>query len=181
MNGRTNLYSFIHGRDTSINTRPPRPEKQVNLDQFLAEESDTETSDVERISSETNYIESSEQANVFLRIRPIDETREGWKYNVNENNFIVETGAYDGNSRNKDTKIEKKFTFSKILDQNVTQQQLFATAIQPLISKQENVSFLCYGTSGSGKTFTLHGKFKFNVFTLIIKFFNINNICIHTR
>lgn len=154
-----NLYSFIHGRNTSIITRPPRPEKQVILDEMLSEESDSETCESECLTSHASSVDQqlSERANVYLRIRPIDAVRDGWKYKVVGNTFIIETESSDGSSRNKDTKVEKKFTFSKILEQNVTQQQLFTTAIQPLLLKQDNVNFLCYGTSGSGKTFTLHG------------------------
>lgn len=94
---------------------------------------------------------------VFLRLRPQNLPQSNL-YRVFDN-VIEITGVEDAQNRNKDT-TEKQFSFTKIFEETSVQRAVYDRAVYPGLRDLLNstgATFLTYGTSGSGKTFTLMG------------------------
>lgn len=57
--------------------------------------------------------------------------------------------------------ITYEFAFSRILDQSVSQRELYLSSVDPLVSRfhldASNSLVFCYGVTNSGKTYTLFG------------------------
>ena len=51
----------------------------------------------------------------------------------------------------------KEFSFSNVFDSAVNQQEIYNQCIKDKIESEDSFTVLTYGTSGSGKTFTLLG------------------------
>lgn len=119
------------------------------------------------LSSHTASTESivdltdGETVSVHLRLRPIIgfNSKNNATYYVQENTLITHFSEQLAHNPNKD-KTEKHFTFTSILDEQVDQVKLYNQCVRPVISEMFNdrgATILCYGTSGSGKTFTILG------------------------
>lgn len=109
-------------------------------------------------------------AKSFLRIRPIngysskdplaaffklDETRIECRPPVQSQTFKNSKS----NLRSEDVK-KRIFEFDKILDETANQEQLYNDCVQPLLTQYfdgDNVMLFAYGTTSSGKTFTIKG------------------------
>lgn len=104
----------------------------------------------------------------FLRIRPID----GCSSKDNNSVFFqlddtriecrapVHSQQYKNSKSNLDRLKKRIFEFDKILDEKADQEQLYNDCVQPLLTKYfdgENVLLFAYGTTSSGKTFTMQG------------------------
>lgn len=94
------------------------------------------------------------EAQVFLRLRPIPSAQSE-TYLVRENKLIVRSSLPKPNEA-----FEKSFEFSKIFPDDTTQRTLFDECVSPSITQLSDIdgaTFLTYGTSGSGKTYTTIG------------------------
>ncbi|KAL5292342.1 kinesin-A family protein [Megaselia abdita] len=151
--------SFLHPRDPSIDRRyRPCPKKAQNLDEIYEDyedsdievisseyESDTETASLESLASTKPATE--EGALVYLRLKPVEEFCEFYSIQPHHKRLITSTA--NGN--------QKQFVFSDIFDGMVTQKEVYEQCVKPRIDNDENFTIMSYGTSGSGKTFTLIG------------------------
>lgn len=119
------------------------------------------------LSSNTASTESivdltdGENVSVHLRLRPISgfNSKKNGTYHVQDNDLITHYSDQVAYNPNKD-KTEKHFSFTSILDEKVDQVSFYNQCVRPLISEIFNdrgATILCYGTSGSGKTFTILG------------------------
>lgn len=88
---------------------------------------------------------SDDAASVFLRVRP---TNNPGMYGIEDKVFRV---------FNSDHSVEKQFTFSDVFGAKVTQREVYNSSVERQIDSDENLTLLMYGTSGSGKTYTLMG------------------------
>jgi len=146
-------YSYLHAREPSVDRRfRPRPNRQVNLD-AIYDISDEEGSSETGCSTKST---DTDPVNVFLRLRPANGYDSLNLYNINENTLIVKQ-AEDKTSINKDLS-EKHFTFSKIFNEEVPQWDVYNYSVRDSLKEEMCATFLTYGTSGSGKTYTLLGK-----------------------
>lgn len=88
---------------------------------------------------------------VYLRLRPINEEASGSPYTVFDNMIEV--------IPNKDI-TEKQFYFTQIFGPNLSQKNVYDRAIYSALRDPLAVAgstFLSFGTSGAGKTFTTIG------------------------
>lgn len=53
--------------------------------------------------------------------------------------------------------MEKQFKFSDVFGDDVMQREVYSSSVESSIDNEENLTLLMYGTSGSGKTYTLMG------------------------
>lgn len=164
--------SYLYSRDPSVDrSRRICPKKKVKLldrvvelggDLDAEETGFEENNEIESkptkgdgllssFSSSQASIESNESgATVFLRLRPT--VKPSPLYTV-ENNFLkVQTVEPIG----KDL-TEKHYTFSHVFDTDASQRDIYETCVRSYIDSDESLTLLTYGTSGSGKTFTMHG------------------------
>lgn len=147
--------SYLHQRDPSIDRRfRPRPVEKFNLYNAIKEDDkdSTSTSEFESVGSSVSSTSETE-ASVYLRLKPT--TPQSSLYRTDGQTFIVQN-TENGTSNNKDTS-EKHFEFTKIFEEQTSQSELYNNCVAPYIEAEEDLTVLTYGTSGSGKTFTMHG------------------------
>lgn len=158
---RDQLYSFLNPREPSMDRRqfqlPVEPKK--NLDAILDESS---TSESETASSCSSEYFKTDTASVFLRMRPMCKTTKEQfdsRYTIDNNVFITQCAENDSSS-NK----QSHFKFSNIFKEDIPQSEIYNTCVAGSIENEANATVMTYGTSGSGKTFTVLGKFFFFCF-----------------
>lgn len=155
------------GIENSVDRRMrPRPNTRVNLESLMSNESRDSSS---RSSSPSNRSPSPIQANrceevpelvkdegtvkVCLRLRPhLKSNPVRLAFRIQENTLLARSS--DDNST------ERQYTFSDIFNDSVSQAQVYESCIKAAISNitgDRGATFLTYGTSGSGKTYTLLG------------------------
>lgn len=150
--------SYMHQRDPSIDRRyRPRP----NNVRALYKE--TEEEDIENITNNTNSQASASSlssletadncASVFLRLRP---NQKPCKHYVVEKNTLKVQAIENVTTNNKDL-TEKHFDFSNIFHNEASQFDVYNHCVNTSIEHEENLTVLTYGTSGSGKTYTMYG------------------------
>lgn len=108
-------------------------------------------------ASRDNNIESADNesaAAVVLRLRPTGRS-EVSDFSIERNVFKHRMPV--GTDCNQIKVPEKHFTFSHIFPESTTQSCVYDTCVHDAIQNDENLTVLTYGTSGSGKTFTLLG------------------------
>eukprot|EP00401_Gymnodinium_catenatum_P003478 CAMPEP_0117514184 /NCGR_PEP_ID=MMETSP0784-20121206/29939_1 /TAXON_ID=39447 /ORGANISM="" /LENGTH=991 /DNA_ID=CAMNT_0005309973 /DNA_START=44 /DNA_END=3015 /DNA_ORIENTATION=+ len=99
--------------------------------------------------------ESMPPVTVMCRVRPTD-SYEGKDPDVKKQALTVDNSEIsldDGSSR------QRKFRVSRVLDEKMTQSEVF-TAAEPLVDAVANGGSACifaYGATGSGKTYTMQG------------------------
>lgn len=171
--------SYLHSRDPSIDRSRRRcPKKKLKLLDRVAEldadfdgneydEQNENSSSTANSSEQTKNgglsnsfassqisIDSCESgATVYLRLRPISKPSP--LYTV-ENNVLKVHNIELSSTNNKDL-AEKHYEFSNVFENNATQRDIYETCIRSYIDSDESLTLLTYGTSGSGKTFTMHG------------------------
>lgn len=140
----------------------PRPNTRVNLERLMSNDSRSSSS---RSSSPSHRSSSpippeqpepakdNETVRVCLRLRPhLRSNPYKAAFRIHENSLLAKN--VDDNST------ERQFTFSEIFDDKVSQAEVYDRCIKPAmrnISGERGATFLTYGTSGSGKTYTLLG------------------------
>lgn len=163
------IRSFLMPRDPSIDRRfRPRPTKKQRLFDEVILESDDESTDGSDTESEytTNYeddgssVDNSESETgpqVFLRLRPVESPSK--QYMISDcGNVLITSAAATENSSNNVNRMEKHYSFTSIFDSEVGQRDVYDKCVGPSILDEECVTIMAYGTSGSGKTYTLLGK-----------------------
>ncbi|XP_073841381.1 kinesin-like protein subito [Musca autumnalis] len=170
LNPQREVRSFLMARDPSIDRRfRPRPQTRERLFAEIAEDdysSDSSESDIDSDvrSSGVNDANSSDGSTVetgalvYLRLRPVSPCPSP-AYKISEDGNVLITGpplecASTSNNKNS---MEKHYSFSGIFTANVSQSEVYDKCIGPKIEAEEGLSVMTYGTSGSGKTFTLLG------------------------
>lgn len=135
--------SYIIGRDHSIDprNRPVQtefvPTARTNLYTLYDEN--------EENSSSSESLASNDTASVYLRVRP---TANDSHYSIENNYFSI---------FNNNRCVEKQFKFTGVFGDDVMQREVYSSSIESSIDNDENITLLMYGTSGSGKTYTLMG------------------------
>ncbi|XP_061402405.1 kinesin-like protein subito [Musca vetustissima] len=172
LNPQREVRSFLMARDPSIDRRfRPRPQKRERLFAEIEEDdysSDSSVSDVDsdvRSSGITDANSSDGSASqvetgalVYLRLRPVSPCPSP-SYKISEDGNVLITGpplecASTSNNKNS---MEKHYSFSGIFNATVSQSEVYEKCIGQRIEAEESLSVMTYGTSGSGKTFTLLG------------------------
>lgn len=151
--------SYMYQRDPSVDRRyRPKPRKIRDLFKEITEEEDTENmapngSSISSACSQNSSDTIDTTASVFLRLRPL---KKACKHYEAENNLLKVLPIEITTSNNKDM-AEKHFEFSKIFHSNATQLDIYNQSVHASIQNDENLTILTYGTSGSGKTYTMYG------------------------
>lgn len=164
--------SYLYGRapDPTVDRRyRPCPDMRVNLYQNMIEE-DEEESTTDCVSSPaeagaaavrctSNSSASSgasgddSNAVVVLRLRPTAKMCADFSF---ERNIFKHRIANTTDC--SQAKIpEKHFTFGSIFPETTSQSEVYQTCVYDAIENEDALTVLTYGTSGSGKTFTLLG------------------------
>lgn len=89
-----------------------------------------------------------ETASVYLRLRPSGNVCS--QYRIDKNIFKIRDDPL------KDVP-EKQYKFSNIFNGEASQSEIYNKCVKAAVEDGENLTILTYGTSGSGKTFTLMG------------------------
>jgi len=169
--------SFLMARDPSIDRRfRPRPNKKMRLfdniqeseEESFSEYSDTEseykyqtTGTTDGTSCATSAADSSSVETgpqVFMRVRPVKDASKA--YIISEDANVLITSCKVDSTSNNVNRMEKHFGFTSIFDSTVGQRDIYNVCVGPKIMEEECVTIMTYGTSGSGKTYTLLGKLK---------------------
>lgn len=174
MSFKREVRSFLMPRDPSIDRRfRPCPQKRERLFNEIEEENDfDEESDSDSMEEDyydtrstgeglTESTDSSAAvetgALVYLRLKPVENPSAA--YSISVEGKVLITGPPTeivSSSKNKNS-MEKHYSFSEIFDSEVSQREVYEKCIGEKIMSEESFTVLTYGTSGSGKTFTLLG------------------------
>ncbi|XP_054739331.1 kinesin-like protein subito [Anastrepha obliqua] len=162
--------SFLRARDPSVDRcSRPRPERQVRLFHEITEEGQAELNSDADISSSyedlsTPLCEASSElctdsnaALVYLRLRPVPHISSSYTISEAGNVLIAGPSNDTTSTSNNKNKMEQHYSFSSVFDSTVKQDEIYRICIAPRIESTDNFTVLTYGTSGSGKTFTLLG------------------------
>lgn len=88
---------------------------------------------------------SNDTASVYLRVRPT----------MYDSHYLVENNVFKILNHNRS--VEKQFQFSAVFEDVVMQREVYSSSVESSVDNEENLTLLMYGTSGSGKTYTLMG------------------------
>uniref|UniRef100_A0A1B0A426 Kinesin motor domain-containing protein n=1 Tax=Glossina pallidipes TaxID=7398 RepID=A0A1B0A426_GLOPL len=168
------IRSFLMPRDPSIDRRfRPRPQQRIALFHDIKEEDDdweiesslddtSELASADRISETASSGAISDAnppneagASVYLRLRPVDCPTSAFAISK-EGNILICCPPHEATNLNKNS-TEKHYSFTDIFDSHVGQHEIYEKCIGQKIITEESFTVLTYGTSGSGKTFTLLG------------------------
>ncbi|XP_055624598.1 kinesin-like protein subito [Toxorhynchites rutilus septentrionalis] len=164
--------SFLDSGANSVDRRMrPRPNTRINLETLMCDENrnSSGSSSSSRRSSSPNHTDfyenipelpetpkDDETVKVCLRLRPhLKNKPYNVAFRIHENTLLARTVD--------ETSTERKYTFSEIFNDNVSQAEVYDRCIKPAIRNimgDRGATFLTYGTSGSGKTYTLLGNNK---------------------
>ncbi|CAO1400715.1 unnamed protein product [Diamesa serratosioi] len=115
-----------------------------------------ETKDVEESS---NKDKDTERIHVHLRLRPtIKQELQCYTVDV-DNSKLIAKDQFNINNLNKDI-TEKHYKFTSILDADVDQVGVYEKSVKPILNDsfaERGATFLTYGCSSSGKTYTILG------------------------
>lgn len=104
--------------------------------------------------SSTSSAVVPETANVFLRLRPLRDNHTNWDDLTVQSDHTLTINSQAGSNRRE---MEKTFTFSGIFDSGDHQRAVYQQSVKKLVENDRDTVVLTYGTSGSGKTFTILG------------------------
>lgn len=149
--------SYMRQRDPSVDRRyRPRPNRARDLFREISEDAECEQSFnalTSTLNAQATAAESDSMASVYLRLRPL--TKVCRNYAV-DGNVLKVHGTESSTTNNKDLE-EKHFEFSDIFHDMTTQSEVYEKCVKSSIQNEENITVMAYGTSGSGKTYTMHG------------------------
>ncbi|KAJ8678065.1 hypothetical protein QAD02_013852, partial [Eretmocerus hayati] len=169
--------SYLYGRDPSILAYGQRPipshESRKNLMSMLdgEKEDNVTNSGTAKISGTGLESRPVQTIKVFLRVKPLPPEvsitpQQAEAYTIlNSTTLLTKVPSLDQNSsclkKSKCTDVVcKKFLFTQTFGPNTTQLQLFEQAVKPQMMdflNGRNSIIMSYGTTNSGKTFTLQG------------------------
>lgn len=151
--------SYMYQRDPSVDrSYRPRPKTTRNLFREIEEDEELENIPPNGSSLSIAWSQNSSDtvdttASVFLRLRPLKKPCKNYEAETNTLKIIPIENA---STNNKDL-TEKHFAFSKIFQNKATQLDIYNQTVHSSIQNDESLTILTYGTSGSGKTFTMYG------------------------
>ncbi|XP_055686420.1 kinesin-like protein subito [Lutzomyia longipalpis] len=155
--------SFLNPRDPSIDfhNRPMPVVSQPRLEPLLTEEEEESGCSVDATGStgSTESLSFAEgRVDVYLRLRSPGTYAPGQKklYEATMTGLKVQCGKKNASGQSKDS-CTQLFSFTKVFEHLNNQRDIFHGAIKQHIENEEDAVFLTYGTSGSGKTYTLLG------------------------
>ncbi|XP_050074140.1 kinesin-like protein subito [Anopheles maculipalpis] len=167
--------SFLNAVENSVDRRRrPRPISRIRLETLLADDRQScvslphgstmplATAAVldevfeEQYEPDDAVVETKEEetVKVCLRLRPYTKMGGRMSIKIKENTLIARCQGENQSSS------EKHYTFSNVFEENVSQAEVYDCCIRPTIRPtlgEPGATFLTYGTSGSGKTYTLLG------------------------
>uniref|UniRef100_W8BZL4 Kinesin-like protein subito n=1 Tax=Ceratitis capitata TaxID=7213 RepID=W8BZL4_CERCA len=163
--------SFLRARDPSVDRCfRPRPDRQVRLFDEIQEEGQTDYNSDADVSSSSEDVSTalSEASNdtttdsnaalVYLRLKPVTNISTSYTITPKGNVLTVGPSNDASSTSNNKNKMEQHYSFSAVFESNVKQDEVYRICIAPRIENQtDSFTVLTYGTSGSGKTFTLLG------------------------
>ncbi|XP_058067111.1 kinesin-like protein subito [Anopheles bellator] len=160
--------SFLEAAESSVDRRKrPRPMKGNSWESLLAERQSRIAIPEEEISpasgvedeladaEESTELKDEETVKVCLRLRPYIKSNSGRMGLKIKDNMLIARCIGENQSSS-----EKRFTFSHIYDDHVSQADVYDSSIRPMIRPglgEPGATILTYGTSASGKTYTLLG------------------------
>ncbi|KAK2580830.1 hypothetical protein KPH14_005912 [Odynerus spinipes] len=154
---------------------PSSPIARSSMENVLIEESEVESidSDVEDSIPESPRVATSPIFDVFLKIKPgTRTTRNNMPISVNKSSYAVLNPTTlrtrftpCGKPRTPrlsrpSSSVTKTFTFSKIFEPEISQAEFFEQTVKQRIVEfltGQNSTIMTYGTTNSGKTYTLYG------------------------
>lgn len=154
--------SYLYQRNPSIDRMyRPRPKNCIrNLCKEIEEDDEFENmvpngnSAISTTSSNGSDMDTIDtKASVFLRLCPVKQPSEQYEA---ENNLLKVLPVKIASTNNKDLS-EKHFEFSKIFHTDASQLDIYNQLVHPFVQNDESLTVLTYGTSGSGKTYTMYG------------------------
>ncbi|XP_018309472.1 kinesin-like protein KIF20B [Mycetomoellerius zeteki] len=162
--------SYLFGRDPSIlaySQRPfPSKDAKKNLLSLYEVEEDNSTN---KNTSERSESQTLQTIKVYLRLKPFpkklkltEEQQEAYKI-ANSTTLLTKVPILDNNGSIKQSKSEivcRRFTFSQTFGPETTQLELFEQTVQQLMIDflaGQNCTIMTYGTTNSGKSYTLQG------------------------
>ena len=120
---------------------------------------------------------------ICVRKRPVlSFEREYGAYDIayipkNSNEIILHDGRLARNGRRL-IMTHRKYRFDKIWDENTDNRQVCSFVIEPLLSwieKGMSATLLCYGQTGTGKTYTLLGALDYISYRVLKKHLEVSN------
>ncbi|KYM94993.1 Kinesin-like protein KIF20A [Cyphomyrmex costatus] len=162
--------SYLFGRDPSIlaYSQRPFPSKDTKKNLLSLYEAEEDNSANEN-TSERSESQTLQTIKVYLRLKPFpkklkltEEQQEAYKI-ANSTTLLTKVPILDHNGSTKQSKSEivcRKFTFSQTFGPETTQLELFEQTVQQLMIDfvaGQNCTIMTYGTTNSGKSYTLQG------------------------
>ncbi|KYN11637.1 Kinesin-like protein KIF20A [Trachymyrmex cornetzi] len=162
--------SYLFGRDPSIlaYSQRPFPSKDAKKNLLSLYEVEEANSTNEN-TSERSESQTLQTIKVYLRLKPFpkklkltEEQQEAYKI-ANSTTLLTNVPILDNNGSTKQSKSEivcRKFTFSQTFGPETTQLELFEQTVQQLMIDflaGQNCTIMTYGTTNSGKSYTLQG------------------------
>ncbi|RLU22616.1 hypothetical protein DMN91_004894 [Ooceraea biroi] len=163
--------SYLFGRDPSILAYGQRPHPSKDTKKNLLSLYETEEIESVNLPSENSESQTLQTVKVYLRLKPFprnikltEEQQEAYKIK-NTTTLVTRLPILDNNmSTIKQSKsneiICKKFTFSQTFGPEITQLELFQQTVQQQMTDfliGHNCTIMTYGTTNSGKSYTLQG------------------------
>ncbi|XP_044009997.1 kinesin-like protein KIF20A [Aphidius gifuensis] len=163
--------SYLYGRDPSILAYGHRPiiskESKINLLSVYESEESICHDSVASLDAETL---SSQTVKVYLRMKPFPsklkitkELEDAYKI-INQTTLLTKLPCFDNTSvsmkKNSVDTVTRKFTFTETFGPETTQLAIFEQAMKPMLIKflsGQNCTAMTYGTTNSGKSYTLQG------------------------
>ncbi|CAL1686653.1 unnamed protein product [Lasius platythorax] len=164
--------SYLFGRDPSILAygQRPFPSKDTRKNLLSLYEVEPSNSTNEN-TSERSDSQTLQTIKVYLRIKPIpkklkltEEQQEAYKI-INATTLVTKLPILDNNiscvkQSKSNENVSKKFTFSQTFGPETTQLELFEQTVQQQMIDflaGHNCTIMTYGTTNSGKSYTLQG------------------------
>ncbi|KYM87446.1 Kinesin-like protein KIF20A [Atta colombica] len=162
--------SYLFGRDPSIlaYSQRPFPSKDTKKNLLSLYEVEEANSTNEN-TSERSESQTLQTIKVYLRLKPFPkklkltgEQQEAYKI-TNSTTLLTKVPILDNNGSTKQSKSEivcRRFTFSQTFGPETTQLELFEQTVQQLMIDflaGQNCTIMTYGTTNSGKSYTLQG------------------------
>ncbi|XP_012541115.1 kinesin-like protein KIF20B isoform X2 [Monomorium pharaonis] len=162
--------SYLFGRDPSILAYSQRPFPSKDTKKNLLSLYEVEENNSNENISERSDSQTLQTIKVYLRLKPIpkklkltEEQQEAYKI-INSSTLLTKLPILDSNGSTKQSKsseiVCRKFTFSQTFGPETTQLELFEQTVQQQMIDflaGQNCTIMTYGTTNSGKSYTLQG------------------------
>ncbi|XP_025996420.1 kinesin-like protein KIF20B [Solenopsis invicta] len=162
--------SYLFGRDPSILAYSQRPFPSKDTKKNLLSLYETEENSTNENVSEHSDLQTLQTIKVYLRLKPFpkklkltEEQQEAYNI-INSTTLVTKLPILDNSGSIKQSKsneiVCRKFTFSQTFRPETTQLELFEQTVQQQMIDflaGQNCTIMTYGTTNSGKSYTLQG------------------------